>query len=682
VAYLEKSELGKKVGFRHGLAGKTSDDSKIIYVTDGWMQTKELVERTDPNDIVFGDEVHARTVALDLWRAYDKYQRRLGASRPKTVYASATVSGPALSKYHNNAPVIECEGRCFPITMRPAGETVALDALALAREGKNVLVFLYGVPHIDQVKKEIQEHLKKLHEQPLIEVVPLHSKLSGVEQQQALRSYSHPKIVLATNCAEVGITIEDIDAVVCSGLVRRSRRNTEGVTTLGIGPSTQDEIKQQIGRAGRVKPGIAIVHIDDISKLEEHDLPEIVTTSLMPWILKMEAAKLPFHDLVPFLQDVPPASHVADDYQALYKLGLLLKNGRISELGKRVVSLPVHPRYGKMIVEAIDLQRQRGVDIVPLVVDMVSVMEAEGLNSPVSSEWKNFCSTGHASTPIAQLELFYNVPQKIWSNAIEQIIESLDRRLPQPVERALRKIAITAPIEVLIGSGDSARAAERYLFERFESQLGGRAKDELLSVWGPIVQRYHEIRDHQLATYGLSPTSLARALTVRQELRRRLKLSQDYTSKQGYIKTPERDDIQRCIWSAHLDQMFYRCGRDEKGMIVYKPFGGGDNAQARMLASDSVVKESPFVCGEPVNIGVLNEQGKQTFRTVIAMSTAIEREWLSTRAASVESVQKVVREALKATPGESPKRKEVAPDARCHRIDSVQRSGSNNSHSR
>jgi hypothetical protein len=244
------------------------------------------------------------------------------------------------------------------------------------------------------------------------------------------------------------------------------------------------------------------------------------------------------------------------------------------------------------------------------------------------------------------------------------------------VRSALKRLASEAPLEVLVESGDIARSAERETFERFSATLGSRARDEFLSLWGAIIQEYHRVRLQGLKNFGIGHTALSRALAVRNELRSRLKITGGYVSLQGNLSDAYRDEVQRHIWSANLDQMFYRCGRDDQGKIVYKPFGKrGTQAKkelTRMLSQDSVVKEAPFVCGEAINIGVLDDTGKQSYRRVIVMSTAIQRSWLVAKGTSLQAVQAQVRDALQRTPDHLPRRQKAPLDQKFFRPEAFQ----------
>ncbi len=128
---------------------------------------------------------------------------------------SATLEAEKLSRYFGGAPVISVPGRLFQVEERLPGREVVDDAIALLREGRNVLVFQPG-------KSEIAKTVGDLEKSGVAaEILPLHGELTVEEQAACFRHYGRPKCVVSTNVAQTSVTIDDIDAVVDSGMERR-----------------------------------------------------------------------------------------------------------------------------------------------------------------------------------------------------------------------------------------------------------------------------------------------------------------------------------------------------------------------------------------------------------------------------------------------------------------------------
>lgn len=118
-----------------------------------------------------------------------------------------------------------------------------------------VLVFLPGIEEIRRVIDAIYQcdYLCRR-----CVAIPMHSSLSSEELQNAFRRIDprKRKIVVSTNIAETGITIEDVDLVIDSGLVKSVSWNEVLETTqLKMHLCSMSEAIQRRGRAGRVRPG-------------------------------------------------------------------------------------------------------------------------------------------------------------------------------------------------------------------------------------------------------------------------------------------------------------------------------------------------------------------------------------------------------------------------------------------
>ncbi len=140
---------------------------------------------------------------------------------------SATLDGLAVSRVLGNAPVIESEGREFPVTTRylqfpPEGylEPRVAEAVrrALREESGDVLVFLPG-------QREIRRTETLLTDGSLPENVTVHTLYgeAGADQQEAALAPAPEgkrKIILSTSIAETSLTIDGVRVVVDSGLAR------------------------------------------------------------------------------------------------------------------------------------------------------------------------------------------------------------------------------------------------------------------------------------------------------------------------------------------------------------------------------------------------------------------------------------------------------------------------------
>src|SRR5690606_32396198 len=108
-----------------------------------------------------------------------------GALRPdlRLLVMSATLDGARVAKLLSGAPVVESEGRSFPVEIRyserPAGEAVedavaAAVRAALAEENGSVLAFLPGQREIRRTAERLEGRVGAG-----VDVVALHGQLDG-----------------------------------------------------------------------------------------------------------------------------------------------------------------------------------------------------------------------------------------------------------------------------------------------------------------------------------------------------------------------------------------------------------------------------------------------------------------------------------------------------------------------
>ena len=166
-----------------------------------------------------------------------------------------------------------------------AGEVardVAAREVAAGRSG-SVLVFLPGWDEIKEIMKTL-ESLPAEERESLV-IIPLHSQVPQEEQQTVFRPAPTGKIkvILATNIAESSVTIDDVLAVVDSGLVREMSYNPESaMSMMGTASTSRASATQRTGRAGRVAPGVCyrLYSRAMFEAMPERPTPEIQRTAL------------------------------------------------------------------------------------------------------------------------------------------------------------------------------------------------------------------------------------------------------------------------------------------------------------------------------------------------------------------------------------------------------------------
>ncbi|AUH65783.1 ATP-dependent helicase HrpB [Paracoccus zhejiangensis] len=351
--------VGQRVGYR--IRGEAVAGNRIEVVTEGIL-TRMI--QSDPGldgiGCVIFDEFHERSLNADLGLALVWEAR--GALRPdlQLLVMSATLEAEPVAALLEDAPVVRSEGRAFPVETRwldrplPAGARfidaaarLIADAEAETREtGGTVLAFLPGEGEIRRVSSLLGG--------TGCEVLPLYGALDAKAQRAALSvPGAQRRIVLATSIAETSLTIPEVRVVVDAGRARRARFDPgSGMSRLVTERVSRAEADQRRGRAGRVAPGVCYRMW---ARAEEGGLPafappEIAVADLAGLALELAAWGAEPGDLA-FLTP-PPEGALAEARALLAGLGALDAAGRITDHGKALARLPLHPRLAHMLMVA------------------------------------------------------------------------------------------------------------------------------------------------------------------------------------------------------------------------------------------------------------------------------------------------------------------------------------------
>ncbi|MFG3442987.1 ATP-dependent RNA helicase HrpA [Nonomuraea sp. NPDC047897] len=350
--------LGEVVGYKVRFTDQASDRTLVKLMTDGILLAELQHDRLlEQYDTLIIDEAHERSLNIDFILGYVK---QLLPRRPdlKVVITSATIDPERFSRHFGDAPIIEVSGRTYPVEVRyrPLGDDddqtqgIVEACRELTAEGPgDVLVFLSG-------EREIRDAADALVKADFrnTEVLPLYARLSAAEQHRVFQSHTGRRIVLATNVAETSLTVPGIKYVVDPGYARISRySHRTKVQRLPIEAISQASANQRKGRSGRTSDGICIrlYEEDDFLGRPEFTDPEILRTNLASVILQMTSIGLGDIEAFPFVEP-PDRRQVRDGVNLLHELGAFDAQGRLTPVGRRLATLPVDPRLGRMVLEA------------------------------------------------------------------------------------------------------------------------------------------------------------------------------------------------------------------------------------------------------------------------------------------------------------------------------------------
>ena len=354
--------VGETVGYRVRFGSKVSRATRIEVVTEG-IFTRQILDDPELSGVaaVLFDEFHERSLDADLGLALARDAQTGLREDLRILVMSATLDGARVGRLLGDAPVIESEGRAFPVETRYVGrksdmpverqmaETIAS---ALRAEPGSVLAFLPGAAEIRRTETMLRERVGD----PSVEIVALFGALEASVQDRAIAPAppGTRKVVLATSIAETSLTIEGVRSVVDCGLSRVPRYEPGiGLTRLETVRVSRAAADQRRGRAGRIEPGICYRLWDEpqTNSLEPFTRPEILASDLSSLVLDLAQWGVSDPSTLAFL-DPPPAAAWTEARTLLAELGALDAAGRITDEGKSLRALPLPPRLARMIVDA------------------------------------------------------------------------------------------------------------------------------------------------------------------------------------------------------------------------------------------------------------------------------------------------------------------------------------------
>ena len=360
MAELAGQPVGKTIGYSTRLDSRRSAGTRILVLTEGIFRNRIQADPAlEGVSAVLFDEVHERSLDSDFGLALTLDAQ--AALRPdlRLVAMSATLDGARFSALMGGAPVIESEGRSYPIELRHIGrspekriedEIAAAIRRALAECEGGLLAFLPGVAEIERTA----ERLDRLP--PDVDLHRLHGSLDPREQRAAIAPApaGRRKVVIASSIAETSLTLDGVRIVVDSGLARRPRYDRgAGITRLVTERASQAAIAQRAGRSGRQGPGIVYRLWAEGANagLPRFDAPEIVEADLSALLLDCAIWGVDDPRRLAWL-DPPSAAAIDEARKRLLALAAIGDEGRPTPHGRAIAALPLPPRLAHMLVLA------------------------------------------------------------------------------------------------------------------------------------------------------------------------------------------------------------------------------------------------------------------------------------------------------------------------------------------
>ncbi len=366
MAVMLNESVGDTIGYRMRLDTNVGPATKVEVITEGIL-TRLLHEDPALDDYaaVLFDEFHERSLHADIGLTLARETQRLFRPDLRLLVMSATLDCGPVSELLGHAPTIRSEGKMFPVDTRylDSLQTGHLDVAvtqiirrSLAQDHGSLLVFLPGMAEIRRVERRLREAQLGPH----VHIAPLHGDLPQEDQDRAIAPADNGtrKVVLATSIAETSLTIDGIRVVIDAGLLRLPRYDPRsGLTRLDTVRVTRDSADQRRGRAGRLEPGICyrLWTEQEQYHLTPRRPPEMLDADLAPLMLDLARWGTADPSDLSWLTS-PPIGAVSQARNLLKRLGALNTSGQITEQGRRMADLPLHPRLSHMLLKAVSLR--------------------------------------------------------------------------------------------------------------------------------------------------------------------------------------------------------------------------------------------------------------------------------------------------------------------------------------
>lgn len=362
--------MNKTLGYRTGEFKSEKQRSMLLYATIG--SFKEKLIHSDDKEImdsikfIIVDEAHERSLDTDLalmelWYFYNR--NKDNASLPFLILTSATIDEHKYARYFGVGPsnVITVDGFTFPIqthwSQHDSGqlEDAIIKKVLYIHDGpgkdddpqaRDIMVFVSGIGAFENLKPKIHKERKDI-----IVVFADRKQVQGqtedyfyVTGKKKLPRGKNRMVVIATNAAETGLTVDTLKYVIDTGWSNvKESYYPYGTTGVILRPIAQSNALQRKGRCGRKAPGeyYPLYTRKTFEAMNVQQFPNIVTEGVENLILELidlqlrnkvdleERPEFRIEDLK--LLDLPPADALAIALEKCYILGFTSRSTKLPQ---------------------------------------------------------------------------------------------------------------------------------------------------------------------------------------------------------------------------------------------------------------------------------------------------------------------------------------------------------------
>ena len=367
-AKLHNEPCGKTVGYQFRQDSCKSGETRILFQTYGNFLQELLHGKLDAEWVVF-DEYHERRADMDLLFAYfnGKLPFKAGTTQPRVAVMSAALNRSELEEALG-VKCLQLGHPLYPVQIlhqKPAsgvnittGQGIESEVVRALRTlyrnniWQTTLVFLPGKAEIAKCHTAASEALGD----NVAEFLELYGGQDRETQDRIFEETERPRVIFTTNIAETSITVPNVTGVVDSGIERVSEYDdSEKVNVLRTLPISLQNAIQRSGRSGRTQNGCAIrLWTEDAEKhMPQGIVPEVLQIEPSELLLQkaalesnvilgpgtesginsVDGSRIKLPTAIPEIREKVATS-------LLVNFGML-KDGRITELGKRTIQTPI-----------------------------------------------------------------------------------------------------------------------------------------------------------------------------------------------------------------------------------------------------------------------------------------------------------------------------------------------------
>ena len=342
--------IGEEAGWHVRFERSFGPRTRVLLATEGI-----LTARLQQDPLLTGfrtiilDEFHERSIHADVGLALAR-QAWLAREDLRVVVMSATIDAERVGAFLGGCPILSVAGRLHSLEIRyiPGAGIAEAARNALSTPAKSILCFLPGAPEIRRAETDVRAAIAGCDDG--VDVVPLHGGLDAAAQDAALTGVPGRRIILATNIAETSLTVPGVSAVIDTGLHKVARYDPDrAIDALETERIPQDSADQRAGRAGRLGPGHVFRLWHAADRLRPHREPEIHRIDLSGPVLDILAWGGDPRILQWF--ESPRVEALDAAFALLEQLGAV-RDGRLTDVGRGLQRLPIHPRLARILLSA------------------------------------------------------------------------------------------------------------------------------------------------------------------------------------------------------------------------------------------------------------------------------------------------------------------------------------------